>query len=682
MSLSSDKIIINTKLQYLAVTLSAWFVVKLFYPFSNGWLYYLLGDLAGILSGYIIIASIGKFKLLKSYTPISRVVSIGIAGLFLLIIFNTYSFVIPAQEAKAADKSHLLMVLDFLFAVFALSLGSFIIVMMMELYHLKSRQARRTYYNAMLVFLTLSCLTAFLNRPEYDSLKFINLAFTVNAFILMAFNSFRMAWIAFLNKTDKRRLILFSILMAFLFGVLAGKLNDDSGAVISLTGFSYGLKYFLMFVNIYCLIYFSVLFFTAFFHLPTAEAIDRKTKEFSSFQYLSKLINQVLDFKELGITITDLALEISGSDAAWLIMTNDPTSTPVAPKNIGYLDADRYNKLIVSGGWDKNGVEMKFHNLIKTTSEIKPGEKYLHAVTVPLRSHNKVNAVLVIVRKANFAFDQEDRSAIDTFADYASIAIENSRLLKESIEKERLEKELDVAREMQRKLIPAELPKLPQLDISAVFIPAFEVGGDYYDFFEMSNGRLGFVVGDVSGKGISAAFIMAELRGVFESLSRLITDPREILVNANDILRKSLENSSFVTVALGIYDPANSRVNLVRAGHTPILYYNGEGISDLRPGGIGLGLNYTNIFSNSLEASELTVKENDILVVFTDGITEAKNSRLEDFGMERLKNIISEYKDSSADEITHRIINEVTLHSEANSQHDDITLVIIKMKKF
>ena len=119
-----------------------------------------------------------------------------------------------------------------------------------------------------------------------------------------------------------------------------------------------------------------------------------------------------------------------------------------------------------------------------------------------IRAHNEIKGFILAAKKNDLMFDDEDREAMDTFSDYASVAIENSMLLEESLEKERLEKELDVAREIQRKILPAKNPEFANLKISSVFIPAFEVGGDYYDFFEISENKLGFIIADVSGKGI------------------------------------------------------------------------------------------------------------------------------------------------------------------------------------
>ena len=241
-----------------------------------------------------------------------------------------------------------------------------------------------------------------------------------------------------------------------------------------------------------------------------------------------------------------------------------------------------------------------------------------------------------------------------------------------------MEKELDVAREVQSKLLPNITPNSQNLEISALFVPAFEVGGDYYDFFKMSDERLGFVVADVSGKGITAAFIMAEIKGIFESLSKLLNNPKDILIKANEIIKGSLEKKNFVTAIYGIIDLTTGKVNLARAGHTPILYCSQNKIDYLTPKGIGLGLDYGEKFINNLKELEFYLKNDDILVLYSDGITESKNKNLEDFGMERLTTVIRANCDKQIDEITNNIMKEVSMFSQDYKQHDDITLVIFK----
>jgi serine phosphatase RsbU (regulator of sigma subunit) len=433
---------------------------------------------------------------------------------------------------------------------------------------------------------------------------------------------------------------------------------------------------------IYGIVYFSILFFTTLFHIPTAEAYDRKAKEVSSLQYFSRLITQVLDFNDLAETITDIAIKVCNADASWISMRHDSESRIVANKNIGFVDADTLTKYIVNES--KSSLE-KLGKTIYQLSSFRDApqlsEKYSSLTISILRVHSEIKGYLFAAKKGDMIFDDEDKDALDTFADYASVSIENAELLEESIEKERLEKELDVAREVQKKILPSKNPEYKGLDISATFIPAFEVGGDYYDFFEISENKLGFVIADVSGKGITAAFIMAEVKGIFESLSKTSLSPKEILINANQILKRTLDKKSFVSAAFGILNFDEEKLFLARAGHCPFLLVRNGTAQDIRPAGLGLGLNYTSYFANTLEEIKIDLKEDDVLVLFTDGITEAKNSFKEDFGEINFEKILIENSNLTAEKISNEVIKGVTVFSQNTTQHDDITLVIFKWKQ-
>lgn len=222
---------------------------------------------------------------------------------------------------------------------------------------------------------------------------------------------------------------------------------------------------------------------------------------------------------------------------------------------------------------------------------------------------------------------------------------------------------------------------LEKLSISSVFIPAFEVGGDYYDFFETGDDKFGFVIADVSGKGISAAFIMAEVKGIFETLSRIIDSPKEILVKANQVLRETLSRSSFVSALYGVIDLKNEKLYLARAGHCPALLVRNSAVLEFKPEGMGLGLASNDFFEKTIQAQEIDLKDNDTLILYTDGITEAKNKELDDFGDKRLSKIVIDNADKSADDIANKIIHDVTVFSSSHSQYDDITLVILKWKQ-
>ena len=309
-------------------------------------------------------------------------------------------------------------------------------------------------------------------------------------------------------------------------------------------------------------------------------------------------------------------------------------------------------------------------------------ENLFNVVSVsPIKTRGETQGILVAAKNSGQVFTQDDLNAIETFSDYASVAIENSRLLEQSIEKERLEKELDVAREIQRKILPSKVPEYPNLQIASVFIPAFEVGGDYYDFFKISENKLGFVIADVSGKGISAAFIMAEVKGIFESLSKTIERPKEILIKANDILKEALDSKTFVSAAYGYFDLTEKKLVFARAGHCPLFLLRDGDSKQIKPLGLGLGLSDKDYFEQTLEEYSIQLKENDTILLYTDGVTEAKNEFLEDFGDKHFLQVLKSNVNLSAEELSNKIIKEITVFSSGHEQYDDITLVIFKWQQ-
>jgi sigma-B regulation protein RsbU (phosphoserine phosphatase) len=531
----------------------------------------------------------------------------------------------------------------------------------------------------MLVFFVLASLSS--NFFQDKSVSFLGNTFFIVAVLLMIFNSIRISWMAFLSKKEKIYLLIMSLVISVLFIVNISSSSGDNIHSQIIDGFSPSLSQFNTIVMVYGSIYFFVLFFTTLFHLPTAEAYDRKAQEITSLQYFSKLITEVLDFDELAETVTDITIKLSGSNSAWIIWKENEKLIPMANKNIGYVESDKLTQQITER------IEIEKLNTTKTfqiKERIFEGgeENKVSTISVsPIKTRGVVQGILVAAKATGQIFTKDDLNAIETFSDYASVAIENSRLLEESIEKERMEKELDVAREIQRKILPSKIPDYPGLQIASVFIPAFEVGGDYYDFFEISKSKLGFIIADVSGKGISAAFIMAEVKGIFESLSKTIEKPKEILIKANDILRGTLDSKTFVSAAYGYFDFDEQKLQFARAGHCPLFLLRDKDSTQIKPSGLGLGLSDNNYFDQTLEEYSVDLNTNDTIVLYTDGVTEAKNENLEDFGDKQFLNILRNNSSLSANDLSNKIIKEITVFSSNHAQYDDITLVIFKWQQ-
>ena len=261
-------------------------------------------------------------------------------------------------------------------------------------------------------------------------------------------------------------------------------------------------------------------------------------------------------------------------------------------------------------------------------------------------------------------------------------------LLKQAEEKRRLAEELRIARKIQMSLLPSGPITFPGLAVTAMCRPAREVGGDYYDFMTLGEHRLGVIVADVSGKGTSAAFYMAELKGMILSLSQIYQSPKRLLMEVNRILSANLlDNRTFITMLYAVVDLAARTLTYVRAGHTPLIYVPADGHAARRsqvltPDGLVVGLHLDGIeekFAALLEERTLPIAAGDLLVLYTDGITEAMNEESDLFGEERLSRLLEEHAHLSSDELLERILGDLEAFVGGAEQHDDMTLVLLRI---
>ena len=259
-------------------------------------------------------------------------------------------------------------------------------------------------------------------------------------------------------------------------------------------------------------------------------------------------------------------------------------------------------------------------------------------------------------------------------------------LLREKAEKERLEQELRIARSIQMSLLPQGPFNMPGLSLSGHCEPAREVGGDYYDFLPLEHDRLGILIADVAGKGTSAALYMAELKGLVLSLSRHHVSPRQMLIEANSIISKHLGARSFITMTYAVVDLRARTMTCSRAGHCPLIYVPGpDSVSRaaqvLTPEGMVLGLQFDlgDTFDRLLEEVTLPLSRGDLFVLYTDGISEAMNPQGDCFGDQRLVELVQRHADLTSDALRERILSEVHTFAGDAAQHDDMTMVLVKI---
>ncbi|MBU0475394.1 MAG: SpoIIE family protein phosphatase [Bacteroidetes bacterium] len=619
----------------------------------------------------------------KSDNPISLTLNVGILSAVLFFITSLSSAIFDTieniEEVNGIFYTFSSVIISQLFILSAV----YILASFQTYYLMRQKRAKENYFNYLLIALLLASFSGTLSKLNPE-LQFVEKTFFIVSILLVVINSFRVSWIAFLTKKQKVFVLFISIIVSALFGLNFAFFSESNIIEQIVFNFSSGVRISYTLIMLYGNIYFGIVFFTTLFHLPTAGAFDQKSEEITSLIDLSKLMTQVLDFKELADSLTDATNKVCNSDSAWLVTMENEERNLISVNNIGYLEAQNITDELLSEfkmqltevlTLNKKLIKIKLKNDVRTYV-------FQAIIVAPLKVHEKTNGYLFAAKRQKYKFDQDEKKAVGAFADYAAIALENAKLFKESVEKERMENELEVARNIQSRILPSENPTNEQLEVDALFVPAFEVGGDYYDYFQLGNNKLGFVIADVSGKGVVASYIMAEVKGIFESLSRVIESPKELLIETNDILKKSLSKNSFVTALYGIIDIENGILNFARAGHMPLAICSKGKIKEYLPKGIGLGLDFGTIFSSNIDNMEIKLNNNDILMLYTDGVTESRNSLNEEFGFERLLNVVEANCDTELTNITRSIFEEVSLFSREQQQHDDITLVLFKWKNF
>lgn len=297
---------------------------------------------------------------------------------------------------------------------------------------------------------------------------------------------------------------------------------------------------------------------------------------------------------------------------------------------------------------------------------------------VPLIVKGELIGYLAAFNKKNNEFTDQDRRLLSIIGSQSAQIIENARLLEEEKTLISLQEELKMAAEIQRKLLPDNPPDIPGYQLYATNIPAQSVGGDYYDFIPLSDNRLAFCLADITGKGMPAAMLMANLQATFRSQVFIDDDCIICLTRTNKLLYRSTESTKFATMFYGRLDPATGRLNYTNGGHDcPILVKENQETTELESTGLILG-----IFEDS-EYSEEQARLNpgDVLLLYSDGITEAMNPEMEMYGTNRLRNLLQKNQKKSASQIGELILNDIELHSEGATQSDDITLLIIKREK-
>lgn len=347
------------------------------------------------------------------------------------------------------------------------------------------------------------------------------------------------------------------------------------------------------------------------------------------------------------------------------------------------FDGEVYELDRTFGGKARQRVEPEDPGLIALLAGEDGGAPLLpgteHPLCVPIEADGKRLGLLVVADKESRTgvgpFAGADRRMLGLFANQAAIALENAHLHRQALEKERLERELDLAADIQRQLLPKELPEIEGFEFAGWSRPARHVGGDYYDVRLADDGGVHLVLGDVSGKGMPAALLVSTLHSALRLLLSARPFDAQLVERANRHIADASASNKFITMLAAKLDPASGSLSYVNAGHNPpLLVRRADAVEELPPGGMPLG-----IFGEATYSlGEIELDSGDLLCIFSDGITECETPTGEEFGPERLTELLVRVADQPLPEMIRAIDRAVVEFAAGGPQGDDQTVVLLR----
>ena len=299
-------------------------------------------------------------------------------------------------------------------------------------------------------------------------------------------------------------------------------------------------------------------------------------------------------------------------------------------------------------------------------------------LVVPMQLQGKTRGLILLgERPIKKEYSESDLEFIYSIGNLAIISLENTRLFYEALEKQKMEEDLLIARDIQRNLLPNTLPDYDSYDIAALNVSSKQVGGDYYDIIPLEDDKFYIAIADVSGKGVPASLMMANIQAFLQVICRQGIRIDEATGMINDLVTANTSEGRFITFFWGYIDTKKNTLTYVNAGHNPPYVIRDGKIFKLDKGGIILGVMNTVV---PYIFEEVELKKNDVIILYTDGVSEAMNLKNEEYSEEKLREVAKSLVNKTADEILNGIKEDVQIFTQGNTQSDDITMIVIKVR--
>lgn len=663
---------------FIPLLLLIFLAAKTIFLFSTTFWFSFLSD---IITIPIILSIVRKFIEIQERRNFSQIQLLFGFIIFeiLFILFSETSLYILGPTIKSlkgflVKPTLFIALLSGFFAIVYLFFIAIILSILTILFLSKQSKSIKKYYVVTIIYFILASLGA--NFEKHYGIEWIKYTFGTLTIIFFIFLTYYNRWVVYLDKKEKGKVIIQCLILLIIIGFALNKSGskEQLEELISLYSVSVVTAYNLIFGM--ALSYSILLPILTLFQLPTTEVIQKKTTEIETLQELSQMISKVLDINKLTEHIIQTITRISKTENVILcIFESNSNCSHYKSKEFTNQELELI-KLFFERNFTSSGEPLIFNSNIDWFKHSSFKELTL-IIYLPLLHNGKLFGYIFVGIDNPEQFEREDLKTLKSISQYASIAIQNSKLLKESIEKEKLEKEIEVAREIQQGLFPKAFPESIIFEFYGTNKPSKQIGGDYFDVFRINENQILILIADVVGKGIPASLVMSNLQAMVKTLTRVNFDLRTSTKELNNLMKQNLQPGNFITLFWGILDERNKTLEYVNAGHNPPILIRKSGIKRLDKGGILLGVIELN---QNYDSEIIELSEGDLLCLFTDGFIEAVDKNENEFGENRFIEMLTAYRNFPLRQIANKLIDEVITFSIDTIVMDDLTLLIVKVK--
>jgi phosphoserine phosphatase RsbU/P len=408
--------------------------------------------------------------------------------------------------------------------------------------------------------------------------------------------------------------------------------------------------------------------------------VRREALEKNLLYEIGKKLSGSLELDELLQEILELLKQVVDYDAVGVFLLDPATGSIDSVASVGYGKVEepvihlRLGQGLV-GTVVATGQPVIVPDVTADPRYVKAREDTRSEMVVPIRAHDKIIGGFNLESTRLNAYSKHDVQLVDHFASQAAVSIERARLYRRLVTSQKIDQQLTIARDIQQSFLPESNPNLTGYSICGANIPSEQVGGDYYDFIRIVEGQMGITIGDVSGKGIPAALIMASFRASLIAEIRNNYSIRTICRKVNSLLCESTNPETYVTAIYGVLDSKNHIFTFANCGHNPPFLLRADGtVEYLREGGPILGLST----DSKYEERPLFLNVGDIVVLYTDGVTEVFDEKEKEFGMDGLIALVKKHQKDSAVDIQRAILDTTRAYASQSHVYDDLTMVVLK----